>query len=98
MPEQAEGRPAKPGGLRWIVRQALRRRRVYQTATAPPATSRAPSAAVVPIGAPVSGSVLPLLTPPPGVGAEVVGLTLPPGGTVSALPVGVGDVAGLSPP
>jgi hypothetical protein len=58
---------------------------------------------VRPIGAPVSGSVPPALTPP-GVlwlgAGEVAGLS-PPGGTVSTLAVGVdglGDGVGLSPP
>jgi hypothetical protein len=86
------------------VDQALRRRRLYHIAAAPPATSRPPTPAVMAIGSPVNGSVLPALTPPPGVefdkGPAVVGLT-PPGGTVSVFPVGVevvGDAVGEEPP
>lgn len=86
-----------PAGVR---DQALRRRRVYQTAPAPAATISAPSEMTAPVGAPVTGSALPALTPPPCVltlspgvglvlGTTELGLT-PPGGTVSVLPVGVG--------
>jgi hypothetical protein len=86
-----------PAGVR---DQARRRRRVYQIAPAPAATISAPSEMTAPIGAPVTGSALPALTPPPcvvmpgpGVGLALepteLGLT-PPGGTVSVLAVGVG--------
>jgi hypothetical protein len=58
------------------------------------------------LGVPVSGSVPAGLTPPPvlllGLGATVVGLT-PPGGTVwttpvGVVPLGVGELLGLTPP
>jgi hypothetical protein len=104
MPPRGEGRPVIRTALVFAVDQALRRRRVYHIAAAPPATSSPPIATVMPSGAPVSGSVPPALTPPPGVelGETVVGLT-PPGGTVSVFPVGVlgagvGEVLGLTPP
>src|SRR5689334_13737781 len=51
----------------WKIDQALRRRRVYQTEAPPPATIRAPTAMIVLIGAPVTGSACPALTPPLGV-------------------------------
>jgi hypothetical protein len=81
---------------------------VYQTAAAPAATSNAPRPTTPALGAPVNGSVPAGLTPPPvlllglGLGGTVVGLT-PPGGTVCTTPVGVvplgvGELLGLTPP
>ena len=74
----------------------MRRRRVYQTDAMPPATSSPPSERIAPIGAPVTGSSCPALTPPPvlmlGDGATLpCTLTLGPGvGTDAALLLGVG--------
>jgi hypothetical protein len=105
--KHGEGRPANRTAFAEDVQardrvrdQALRRRRVYQIAPAPAATISPPSEMTAPIGAPVTGSALPALTPPPCVvvpgpgvglapGPAELGLT-PPGGTVSVWPVGVG--------
>jgi hypothetical protein len=67
---------------------------VYQTEAPPPATISAPTAMIVLIGAPVTGSACPALTPPLGVAVTPltpvfgVGLDLV-GGTVSTCAVGL---------
>jgi len=81
---------------------------VYQTEATPAATINPPSDTSAPIGAPVTGSAPPALTPPLGVPATFTGvlgvaeLGLTPGGVLAAgvgeLVAGAGGVLGAGVP